>query len=210
MKKKNQVIYTDYEAEKFLSKYVQTAENQLVRKYEEIKLKIPLVLKIISPQALHKTEIDGVRIVKSQEELEPAFHELLDIAKKKRIKLDGIMVQKYVEGTQLIIGINKDPVFGHIILFGVGGIFTELFEDTSIRKCPIDKNDAQEMIDELRAKKLFYGFRGKTLNRELLKKTLIKISEIPGKNKKIVEMDINPYILSEKHGFVVDARIVFE
>lgn len=210
MKKKKQVIYTDYEAEKFLSKYVQIAENQLVKSVDEIKIKAPLVLKIISPQALHKTEIGGVKIVHSQEDIERAFQELLTIAKRKRLKLDGIMVQKFIEGTQLIIGIKKDPVFGHIILFGVGGIFTELFEDITIRKCPIDKNDAQEMIDELRARKLFYGFRGKKLNRELLKKTLIKISEIPKKNKTISELDINPYILTEKQGLVVDARIVFE
>ena len=210
MKKKKQVIYTDYEAEKFLSKYIETAENQLVKKVEDIRIKTPLVLKIISPQALHKSDIGGVKIVRKQEDVEEAFHELLTIVKKRRIKLDGILAQKYIEGTKLIIGIKKDEVFGHIILFGLGGILTALFEDTSIRKCPIDKNDAQEMIDELSAKKLFYGFRGKKLTRELLKKTLVKISEIPGKNKKILEMDINPFILTEKRGVVVDARIVFE
>ena len=119
------------------------------------------------------------------------------------------MVQKFVEGENLIIGIKKDEVFNHVILFGVGGIFTEIIDDISIRKCPINKHDAKEMIDELRARKIFYGFRGKKLNVELLKRILIKVSEIPNKHKDIEELDINPFILNEKDGKVVDARITF-
>ena len=203
-------VYTDYDAEKFLSKYVSISENQLVKSVDEIKIKAPLVLKIISHQALHKTEIGGVKIVKKQEDVHRAFDDLMRISKKHKIKLDGIMAQKFQEGEQLIIGLKKDPVFGHVILFGIGGIFTELFKDTSIRKCPITDKDAQEMMDELRSKELFYGFRGKNLNRKHLKDTLVKISKIPLKHKGIQELDINPFILNEKQGHVVDARIVFE
>lgn len=169
----------------------------------------PLVLKIISDQALHKSDINGVRIIKREEDLQDEFNDLLKIAKRRLLKLDGILVQEFHEGEQLIIGIKKDPTFGHIILFGVGGIFTEVFEDTSIRKCPINKQDATEMINELRARKIFYGFRGRKLNLDLLKKTLIKVSQIPLKHKKIEELDINPFILNEKTGKVVDARIIF-
>jgi len=208
MKTKKEV-YTGFKAEKLLSKFVPVSKSQLVKKFEDIRIKPPLVLKIISFQAIHKSDIKGVRIVNSKEDVEPNFKDLLSIAKRKRLKIDGIMVQKFYEGEQLIIGIKKDPTFGHVILFGLGGIFTELLEDTSIRKCPINKHDAQEMIDELRSRKLFYGFRGKKLNTTLLKRTLIKVSEIPKKHKKIQELDINPFILNEKIGIVVDARIVF-
>jgi hypothetical protein len=209
MKRKKQMIFTEYKAEKFLAKYLPIAKNQLVKRGDEISMKPPFVMKIISPQALHKSDINGVRIIKNQEDIPGQFNDLLKIVKKRRIKLDGILVQQFIEGEQLIIGIKKDPIFGHIILFGIGGIFTEVYDDTSIRKCPITKTDAQEMIDELKARQIFYGFRGKKLNVNLLKETLVKVSQIPSKNKKIEELDINPFILNEKSGVVVDARIVF-
>jgi len=210
VRKLKEDVYTDYKAEKFLSKFVQVSKNQLVKNINQIKIKAPLVLKIISPQAIHKTEIKGIRIVKTNEEIEKNFNELLSISKRKKLKLDGIMVQQFYEGEQLIIGINKDSVFGHVILFGLGGIFTEVLDDTSIRKCPINLKDAQEMIDELKASKIFQGFRGKKLNIEILKRTLVKISQIPQRHKKIKELDINPFILNDKSGRVVDARIVFQ
>ena len=120
------------------------------------------------------------------------------------------MVQKLYPGTELIIGINKDPVFGHAILFGLGGIFTEVLEDISIRKCPITLQDSQEMISELKASKIFKDFRGKKLNIPLLKRTLVKVSKIPLKHKNIQELDINPFVLSEKSGVAIDVRIIFD
>lgn len=203
-------VLTDYEAEKFLAKYIKVSKNQLVQRPEEIKIKTPLALKIISKDALHKSDIGGVKIVKSQEEVEPAFSELLKIAKRKKLKLDGIMAQKFEKGTQLIIGIKKDPVFDHAILFGLGGIFTEVLKDTAVRKCPISKIDAEEMLSELKAAKIFEEFRGKKLNTRQLINDLIKISEIPKKHKNLRELDINPYMLDEKKGVAVDARAVFE
>jgi succinyl-CoA synthetase beta subunit len=211
MIQKKEEIYNSHKAEQFLKKQsLQVSQSQLVQSSDKIKIKPPLVLKIISKQALHKTDIGGVKIVHTQSELEPAYSQLLKTAKKHRIKLEGILAQKYYEGEQLIIGIKKDPVFNHVILFGLGGIFTEVLEDTAIRKCPINKYDVDEMLNELRASKIFHGFRGKKLNLSLLKNTLIKVSELPQKNKKIKELDINPFILNEKNGVIVDARIVFE
>lgn len=206
----NKEVFNGYQAEQFLKKFISISKSQLVKAHTEIKIKPPLVLKIISDQALHKTEIGGVKIIKTKQEIMPAFNELITKARKHKLDLKGILVQEFIEGEQLIIGINRDPVFGHIILFGLGGIFTEVLEDTSIRKCPITENDAQEMIDELKARKIFYGFRGKKLNLPALKKTLVQISKVPTKYKTLKEMDINPYILNEKTGVPVDARISFE
>ena len=202
-------VLNDYYAEKFLEKYLPTAKRQLVDSFSQIKIKPPLVLKIISSQVLHKSDVNGVRIINNASEIKPNFVDLLKITKSLKAKLDGILVQEFYEGEQLIIGIKKDNVFGHVILFGIGGVLTEIYEDISIRKCPITAQDAQEMLDELKAKKIFYGFRGKKLNIEFLKDILVKASYIPIKQKNIQEMDINPFILNEKKGAIVDARIVF-
>ena len=203
-------IYTNYKAEKFLSRYIPTSENQLVKSLKDIKINPPLVLKIISPDAIHKADIKGVRIIHHPGEIENNFNDLLSIVKKKKLKLDGIMVQKFYPGESVIIGLKKDPVFGHVVLVGLGGVFTEVLEDISIRKCPITTTDAQEMIDELKAAKIFKKeFRGQKLNTPLLKKTLVKVSQIPKRNPNIEELDINPFVLNEKNGRVVDARIVF-
>ena len=206
-------VLNEVKAEALLSKYLQIAKSKLVKKLDEAKnIQFPIVLKIISDDALHKTEVGGVKIVNSREELEKEFLALQNTAKKKKIKLDGILLQEKLSGVECIIGIKKDSVFGHIILFGVGGIFTEILEDVSIRKCPINENDADEMIRELKSSKLFSekGFRGKKLNTSLLKRTLVKVSEIPLKHKNIQELDINPFILNEKEGKVADARIILD
>jgi succinyl-CoA synthetase beta subunit len=208
-------VFTGFLAEKFLKKHINTSQSQLIKSnspkhLSKIKIKPPIVLKIISQDALHKSDIGGVKIIKNELELAPAFNELIKISKRRRIKLEGIMVQKYEEGESLIIGIKKDPIFSHVLLFGLGGIFTEVLEDTSIRKCPITDSDAEEMISDLKASKIFQGFRGKKYNLEVLKKALVSISKIPLKHKTLSELDINPFILNEKTGTVVDARIVFE
>lgn len=190
-----------------IKKYITVPKYQVVRNIEEIKMKVPLVLKILSKDAVHKTEVNGVQIVKYQEELKPAFDELMKEVKKHNLHLDGIMAQEFVSGIETIIGIKKDPVFGHMILFGLGGIFTEVTADTSTRKCPITLNDAEEMINELKSSRIFYGFRGIKTNLKELKESLVKISELPKKHPEIEELDINPFTINTK-GFAVDVRIV--
>ncbi|MBI2105212.1 acetate--CoA ligase family protein [Candidatus Woesearchaeota archaeon] len=200
---------TEYDSDKILRKYVPIAKNQLVKSSKEIKIKkFPLALKIMSQDALHKSEINGVRKVNNQQELEKNFKDLLSIARKRKLKLQGILVQEYFDGQNFIIGIKKDETFGHVILFGLGGIFTEIVKDFSIRKCPIEFNEAESMLEDLRAKKIFHGFRNIKLNVKLLKKILVRISNLPKKHKNIIELDINPFILNEKTGKAVDSRIV--
>lgn len=205
------MVFNEYKAEKFLKKYIPVSKNQLVNSIEEIKLKtFPCYLKIISDQALHKSDIKGVRLVRDQKDLEKNFKELLVIAKRRKLKLDGILVQEATDGEMIIIGIKKDPAFGHVMLLGLGGIFTEVLKDISIRKCPVSRFDVDEMINELKSREIFMGTRGEKLNLNLLKRVLVKVSHIPLKHKKIVELDINPFVLNDKVGRVVDARIVFE
>ncbi len=193
-----------------IAKYIEVPETQIISSLKDLKIKAPLVMKILSPDAVHKTEFGGVSIVHRSEEIESAFNELLSKAKNHKLKLKGILVQKFIEGQQLIIGLKKDPTFNHVILFGLGGVFTELLKDISIRKCPITKEEAHGMIEELRSRKLFEGFRNIKLNIERLKEDLVSISKIPQKNKDVLELDINPYILNSKEGKAVDVRIVLE
>ncbi len=205
-----QEVLTEFEAEKILKPYLPIPKSQLVSSFKEIKIKPPLVLKLMSKQALHKTDIDGVKIVKSEGETEKNFNQLIKIAKRKKLKLQGILVQEYKEGYQLIVGIKKDPVFNHVLLLGAGGIYTEIIRDISIRACPINIKDAESMIQDLKTKEILYGKRGKKANINLLKKILVKTSQIPLKHKRIKELDINPLIINEKNAYVVDSRIVFE
>ncbi|MGV8130901.1 MAG: acetate--CoA ligase family protein [Candidatus Pacearchaeota archaeon] len=194
-------------SQEIISKYVGVPNSQVITSLKDLKIKAPLVMKILSSDAIHKTEFGGVSIVHRSEEIESSFNDLILKAKNHKLKLKGILVQQFVDGTQLIIGLKKDPTFGNVILFGLGGIFTELLNDVSIRKCPITKEEAQNMIEELKSKKLFEGFRNIRLNTEKLKEDLISISKIPDK-KDIQELDINPYILNSKEGMAVDVRIV--
>ena len=204
-----QKILTEYESDKILSRYIPVAKNKLVKRLAEIKKpKFPIALKIISPDALHKSDINGVRKVDDRKELEENFRDLINIAKKGKLKLDGILVQEYFSGKDFIIGLKKDETFNHIILFGIGGIFTEIVKDFSIRKCPIDYDEAGSMLEELKANKIFHGFRGIKLNTKLLRRVLVKVSQIPRMHKNIEELDINPFILNEDKGYAVDSRMI--
>ena len=208
-------ILAEYEAEKFLSKKLPVAKSFLCKNFKDAqasakKIGYPLVLKIISTQALHKSDIGGVVIVKDNEELSSAFDSLIKIAKQEKIKIDGILAQEFIQGKEVIIGIKKDPTFGHVIAFGIGGKYVEILKDITFRACPITSDDAEQMISELKFGKILFGARNETpANRKILVQTLVKVSHLPTNNKKIEELDINPFIINDKIGKVADARIVF-
>src|SRR3989344_709719 len=201
-------IYNEVRAEEFLSRYFKIDTEKLTRNINECiefvkKYKYPVVLKIISDQALHKSKINGVRIINNEQELKSNYEDLLKISKKLKLKLDGILIQAFITGKEIIIGGKRDNTFGPIILFGSGGVFTEVLKDFSIRICPADEKDVNEMVKE---SKLYA-----TLNEKDLKKitsALLKINEIMLKHSEIVELDINPFILNEKDFVVVDARMI--
>ncbi|MBW2987303.1 acetate--CoA ligase family protein [Candidatus Woesearchaeota archaeon] len=216
MKQKKQDILTEKKAERFLESHgIPAAEGELVNTLSRarqvaLKLKYPVILKIISPQALHKTEINGVRIADDETSLIREFNSLMLLAKRKRIKLDGILVQEKLHGLELIFGIKKDPIFGHALMLGIGGVFVEILKDVSFRICPITEKDVNSMIEDLKSKKLLAGVRGeKPVNMKQLKQVLVRLSKIPLKDKNLEELDINPFIIDDKKGKVADARIVF-
>lgn len=198
------------DAYSYIQKYVPVARSILTKNISDAekfakKHKYDVALKIISKQAVHKTDVKGVRVVSSHLELQKNFNDLINIAKRKNLKLDGILVQEFVEGREVIMGLKKDPTFGSVIMFGLGGILVEVLKDVSFRACPITDKDAQSMIDELKGKKILEGVRGeKPVNFNVLKRALVSISKIKG----IEELDINPFMINSKDGKAVDVRIL--
>ncbi len=158
------------------------------------EVKYPSIAKIITSG--HKTEKGGVKIVNSYEE-----------ARKFLRKHKKIIIQNIAKGIELFLGVKKDPVFGQVILFGLGGIFVEVLNDVSIRVCPITKSEAEEMIKEIKGHKVLQGYRGlKPVNISKLAEIISKLSNIAVKYN-IKELDINP-MFAEKNKFsIVDARI---
>jgi len=187
------------------------AKQNLSKKFSDVSNwgTFPCVLKITSNRVLHKTDIGGVKIVYAKSDFEKAYNELIKVIKLKRLNDAKILIREYVDGKELILGIKKDEVFGHIVLLGMGGVLTELIDDVSIRKCPIEKEEVVKMIEELKFKKLLYGYRDKSrVNVNSVIDAVVKVSNLPKKYPKINELDINPFIVNSKEGKVCDARIV--
>ncbi len=198
------------DAEKFL-KGLPVAKSFLIKKIDELrKIKeYPLVMKIISPQAVHKTEVGGVKIVNNADEAMDAFNKFTKLAKSRKMKLSGILVQEYVKGREFIVGIKKDPTFGHVIMFGAGGVFVESLKDVTFRVCPINEDDAESMLADIKNQWLISGSRGqKPVNSRLLKNILVRTSKIPQKHNRMEELDINPLIANHSTIKIVDLRVV--
>ena len=210
-------ILTEYYAEEVLKKFkIPISNRYLAQNLEEVykyakKLKFPIDLKIMSEQVFHKSDIGGVRVCPTKDDLKKEYEEIMKIVKRRNIKLQGVLVQEYFVGKELLIGLKKDPTFSHVIGLGMGGIYTEFFKDIEFRACPINEDDAKSMIEGLKAVTILKGVRGeKPINLKLLKKTLVNVSKIPKKYPNLVELDINPFIMNENKGKAVDALMILD
>ncbi|MFH0936083.1 MAG: acetate--CoA ligase family protein [Candidatus Woesearchaeota archaeon] len=207
-----QKILSEKEAEDFLEKNsFPIAKRKLAKTMNEVikfskEFGYPIALKISSKQVLHKTDVGGVKLNLQEKDIEDAYNELMKI----KVKKQGILVQKYSEGKQIIIGLKKDPTFGHVLAFGLGGIFTEILKDVSFRICPITEQDTESMIQEIKSYPILKGYCDTPANIKLIKQVLFKTSELTKKYPKIKELDINPLIVTEKQATIVDARIIFD
>ncbi|MBI5391640.1 acetate--CoA ligase family protein [Candidatus Woesearchaeota archaeon] len=205
-------ILTEIEAEAFLEKQgFPVVERYLIHNEEDAekiaaKWNTPVVLKITGKELIHKSELNGVRVKITKEEIKKNIEEL----QKINVKKDGLVVQKYIEGEYMIIGLKKDPTFGMTVTAGLGGIFTEVMQDISLRVLPIVKRDAEQMLKELRGYILFQGYRGKKLNEKAVIEIILKVAKLGEKFQSIKELDLNPVVVNEKQAIIVDARIVLE
>jgi acetyl-CoA synthetase (ADP-forming) len=178
-------------------------------------LRGPFAAKLISADASHKSDVGGVRLgLVDASAASGAVRELERLARERKLRLEGVLVEEMAPaGVELVIGGVIDSRFGPVIMLGLGGVFVEIFGDTAFRVCPIDRRDAQEMIDELRSAPLLRGARGRApVNEERIVEALLAVggegSLLTELESEIAELDINPLIVSAQAAVACDARIV--
>jgi acyl-CoA synthetase (NDP forming) len=187
--------------------YIASDEAEAVEWAE--KLGYPVVLKIISRQIIHKTDIGGVLVgLRDRKQLIDGMKALRKTTASKNIHVDGYLVQKMVQkGTEVLVGGFKDPIFGPIITFGIGGIYTELLHDFSLRVAPISESEAKAMIDELLLTPILKGYRGGVeANLSELSEIITSFSRILAENASIEQLEINPLIVTAHGSYCVDVR----
>jgi acyl-CoA synthetase (NDP forming) len=175
----------------------------------------PVVLKIVSPEILHKTEAGGVLVgARSASDVEQGFATIMANARKynDKAKLVGVQVQQMVQGGQeVIIGAVTDPSFGKLVAFGLGGILVEVLKDATFRLAPTSHADALGMLDSIAAADVLKGVRGaEAVNREALALVIERVSELASDFPEIGELDLNPVFATAKGAIAADVRIVID
>ncbi|MBN1635413.1 MAG: acetate--CoA ligase family protein [Deltaproteobacteria bacterium] len=170
----------------------------------------PVVLKIVSPDMIHKSDSGGVKLdLKNPNDVRNAYNDLIHTFYAKQI--DGIAVQKMaLPGIEAIVGVTRDPIFEHIIMFGLGGEFVEVLKDVSFRILPVSEADIDTMIKEIQGYALLKRHRGVSVDIPALKELILKISNMVSNYPVIKELDLNPILLYESGNMVVDARIFID
>ncbi len=220
-KKEGRLILTEFESKKFLREAgIPVIETRLAKTQSEAllfsqKMGFPVALKISSPEIVHKSDSGGVRLsLKNVTEVRNAYREIIEGAKKKNpsASIQGVSVQKMAKlGTEVIVGTSKDPQFGPVIMFGLGGIFVEVLKDVSFRIIPLTQKDAQEMIEEIKGYPILQGYRGKEpVDIPALTEIILKVSKVMEQYPEIKEIDLNPILAYKKGALAVDARIILE
>ena len=172
------------------------------------RMGFPVVLKAFSPELLHKTDVGGVQFADDEGELRDAYFRILSNMHRFNMKIEGIIVQERVEGVEVIVGVTRDPQFGHVLTFGLGGIYVEVLKDVSRRILPIDEDEAEEMIREIKAYPLLMGYRGSPkADISCIKDVILKLSQIPLDFPEINELEVNPLITGERGCKAVDVLI---
>jgi acyl-CoA synthetase (NDP forming) len=221
VKKEGRSILTEFESKKILKQAgISVVETKLAKTQKEAvslsqKMGFPVALKITSPDVIHKTDSGGVKLsINSVAEVKKAYDEILKKVKKQYPDADihGVSVQKMAPpGTEVIVGTSKDPQFGPVIMFGLGGIFVELLKDVSFRVIPVERRDAQEMIKEIKGYPLLQGYRGKEpASISALVEIILKISKLIEENPQIKELELNPIFAYQDKAVGIDARIILE
>ncbi len=209
----------DENAMEILSNYGFIFPKRALAKTPEEALKIaetigfPVVLKVASPNILHKTDVGGVKLnLKNSEEVYNAFIEITVNVKRfmPNAYIKGVMVYEMItEGKEVILGVTYDRTFGHMIMFGLGGIYVEILKDISFRIVPLSKEEAYEMIEEIKGSKILEGVRGeRPYDKESIVDKILRLSQLVLDFPIIKEIDINPYVVQHQGGIALDARII--
>jgi acetyl coenzyme A synthetase (ADP forming)-like protein len=177
----------------------------------------PVVLKIVSEQILHKSDAGGVVLgLENQEDVKRAFSDIIRRAAEYNpdAEIKGVLVQKMAPaGSEVILGLNRYPIFGPLLMVGIGGIFVEVFQDVVFRLAPIGRNEARRMIRQIKGYRLFQGFRGRPpADVEIIEKSMVSLSNLAANHPEIVELDINPLLVHDRGAgaTAADCRIILK
>ncbi|MEA1964937.1 MAG: acetate--CoA ligase family protein [Candidatus Aerophobetes bacterium] len=207
------------EAKELLREYeIPVPGFKLIKNEDEVskiaqEIAYPIVMKIVSPDIIHKSDAGGVKVgIKNENEAKLAYKEIIAKAKKynKEAKISGIIASSMIaQSTEVIVGMMKDLHFGPVAMFGLGGVFVEILKDVSFRILPLEEKDAQEMITEIKGYEILKGVRGELpKDVQAIKEVLMKISQLTMENPEINEIDLNPIFVFEKGLQVIDARMI--
>ena len=177
------------------------------------KAGFPVVIKIVSPDITHKSDVGGVRVgLESKKEVKQAYEEMLQAvqAKQPDARIEGVAVQAMAPaGTEVIVGVSKDPQFGHVIMFGLGGVLVEVLKDVAFRIVPLEARDARQIVREIKGYPVLEGVRGQPpADVAALESLILKLSEFVEANPQVEELDLNPVFVYADGVIAVDARIV--
>jgi len=211
VKKQGRIVMTEIESKQVCQAAgINTVDTRLASSQKDAlaisaDIGFPVVLKIASPDITHKSDAGGVKVgLRNKTDVRKAYGEIMASAGQKYPEAN-------IEGTEIIIGMFKDPQFGPVIMFGLGGIFVEVLKDVSFRIIPIVRRDAAEMIKEIRGYPLLQGYRGQECaNIASLEDILMKVSDFIDKTPEIRELDLNPIFAYKDGAVAVDARMVLE
>ena len=174
-----------------------------------------MVIKLISPQVSHKSDVGGVRLnVRSAAEASEACEAIVKSVKSyvPQAEIRGFWVAKMVgKGVETIVGLKRDPVFGPVAMFGVGGVFVEIYRDVSFGVCPLRDEDIEEMLAGIQGHQLLEGFRGMPrANTQALKQILRAVCQLGMENPEIEAIDFNPVWADPESALALDARIIIQ
>jgi len=210
---------TEFESLALLRAYgIPVAESRYATRPEDLAaagqaLGYPLVMKLVSPDVSHKTDVGGVRLgITSEVQLQDEYHELIRNVRERApgAKVNGVLIQQMVNGgRETIVGISRDPSFGSLVMFGLGGIFVEALQDVIFRMTPIDDAQALEMIKGIQGARVLGGMRGAPpVDHFALAAAVRRIAQLGADFPQILELDVNPLLAMEHGAIAVDARVL--
>ncbi|MCZ7402107.1 MAG: acetate--CoA ligase family protein [Candidatus Methanoperedens sp.] len=213
------LVLTEHESKKLLAKYeIAVTKESIAKNADEAyaiasQIGTPVAMKISSPDISHKSDVGGVELNIPASEAKATYDKIISRIKKALpdAKIEGILVQQMAPpGHEIIVGLKKDAQFGHALMFGLGGIFVEVYKDVSFRVAPIGIKEALDMISEIKGYPILKGIRGrKPADIDAIARVLVSVSEMAQKEN-IIELDINPLIAGETGAIAVDARAMIE
>lgn len=218
-RKEGRTLLTEIEAKQLLEDAgVRVSPARLARTADDAaamaeSLGYPVVLKVVSPQITHKSDVGGVELnLESAGDVRAAYDRIVTSAKHHvpNATIEGVAVQRMeAQGIEVIIGMTKDPQFGPVLMFGLGGVLVEVLKDVSFRVVPLTERDARQMIHEIKGYPLLEGYRGHDpADVARLEQLVLKVSEFVEQHPEVAELDLNPVFAYKDDAVAVDARIV--